>query len=283
MKGLVLFSVLILLILLWVSGAEKESGTDGRQSGSLSGSKVQQESGTDGRQPESLSGSKVQQATEYIEKDGMIFIPAGTFIMGYPGMEDRLYPKHEGGAGEVRLDGYWIDKYPHPNREGEYPTVLVNFYEAEALCGEAGKRLCTEEEWEKACKGPRNYLYPYGNKYDPDKCSTDKTEPSERKLARIGDYPECVSGYGVYGMSGNINELTSSRLTREEVIRGEGQSSFGHIPGWPDDLAEDGYQIHRGGDWGYSFDASCVPRNHYHGRYNKMHDDGFRCCRSRRN
>ena len=38
---------------------------------------------------------------------------------------------------------YCIDKYEYPNKEGVRPTVMNDFYMAQALCAEQGKRVCT--------------------------------------------------------------------------------------------------------------------------------------------
>lgn len=46
------------------------------------------------------------------EKDGMIFVPGGTFAMG----SDRFYPE-EAPVRQVRVDDFWIDETPVTNRQ----------------------------------------------------------------------------------------------------------------------------------------------------------------------
>ena len=66
-----------------------------------------------------------------------------------------------------------------------------------------GKRLPTEAEWERAGKGPNSYRYAYGNAYDPQKANTES-----KSTTPVGSYS--VSEFGLYDMTGNVAEWTSS-------------------------------------------------------------------------
>ena len=165
-------------------------------------------------------------------------------------------------AGMVRVGDVDIDRYEYPNRIGAYPEVNVTWYEAQARCTSAGKRLCTEREWEHACRGSENHTYPYGNTFDPDKCNTgyrkDDVWRHDRGIARIGDWGECVSGYGAYDMSGNVWEW---------------------VDGWYS--SNQGWRVVRGGSWFQSVNlAGCDAR---YGQYltpeYRLDLIGFRCCR----
>ena len=72
-------------------------------------------------------------------------------------------------VGKSRKMRYCIDRYEFPNRKGERPMVMQNFYQAQMHCAERGKRVCTESEWTKACEGPDNKPFPYGYTRDPKK------------------------------------------------------------------------------------------------------------------
>ena len=69
-------------------------------------------------------------------------------------------------------DVFYIDIYEYPNQRGTLPKVDVTWGEAESLCAAQGKRLCTEQEWQKACTGPQNFAYSYGENFEPGRCNT---------------------------------------------------------------------------------------------------------------
>src|SRR5262249_42464103 len=105
-------------------------------------------------------------------RPGMVWIPPGVLLAGTP--PDRL-PRvaDEEMAGEqVVMHGYYIDVFPQPNEAGAIPTTNISQPEAAELCAGQGKRLCTELELERACKGPENLTYEGGDAYKPAACGT---------------------------------------------------------------------------------------------------------------
>jgi formylglycine-generating enzyme required for sulfatase activity len=134
-------------------------------------------------------------------------IPAGTFASGStPGDEGRE-AAIEPALVEVTLGAYAIDALPYPNDPTAPPTMVSSQDEAVRLCSERGARLCSELEWEHACKGPSGDPFATGAKWN-DACDT---APSR-----------CASGFGVRAM-GFLREWTDSKFTgvRETpVIRG---------------------------------------------------------------
>jgi len=99
----------------------------------------------------------------------------------------------------------------------------VTWYEAQALCERQGKRLCSEEEWEKVCKGPSNFRYPYGNEWDPDRCNTEDADGVDRQVDLIGTWTACTGEYGAFDLSGNVKEWTDSKWSAgfaNYVVRG---------------------------------------------------------------
>ena len=99
----------------------------------------------------------------------MIYIPSGQFLMG-TGPDDPIHEPSQKGLESIDLPAFWIDKYPYPKQPGEFPKTRVNWFKAKKTCESLGKRLCTEQEWEKACKGPTNDRYPYGEIFDEQAC-----------------------------------------------------------------------------------------------------------------
>ncbi|MEM6733833.1 MAG: SUMF1/EgtB/PvdO family nonheme iron enzyme, partial [Myxococcota bacterium] len=53
----------------------------------------------------------------------------------------------------------------------QMPRAEVSWYQAKAACENAGKRLCTVEEWERACRGANLFVYPYGDSIDDHACN----------------------------------------------------------------------------------------------------------------
>jgi serine/threonine-protein kinase len=110
------------------------------------------------------------------------------------------------GANLVRAQTpYCIDVYEYPGGK-TIPRTSVSFEEAQKLCASRNERLCSDVEWEHACRGRGGASYPYGAAFDPERCNTGSSE-----IAPAGEYKECRSGSGAYDMSGNVAEWVTSR------------------------------------------------------------------------
>ena len=53
-----------------------------------------------------------------------------------------------------------------------HPVVLVTHDDASFYCAWRGGRLPTEQEWERAARGPTGSVYPWGSRYDPFRVNT---------------------------------------------------------------------------------------------------------------
>lgn len=164
-------------------------------------------------------------------RQGMLWIPPGALVVGtpsdaYPRLADEEIPGEQ-----VIISGYYIDAYAYPNEEGAIPLTNVSRVEATKLCSERGKRLCSELEWERACKGPDNRLYEYGDRYRPEPCGTGVQpllRPSGLRVA-------CRSDFGVRDLHGGAWEWTRSPFGRGTVrelaaVRG-GNAPAGELVG----------------------------------------------------
>ena len=166
---------------------------------------------------------------------GMIHVPAGKLVAGTPrGRVPRLADEELPGT-EIEMGAFYIDMLPYPNERGAIPTSNVSREDAERLCGAQGKRLCTELEWERACKGPDNATYDYGEAYKPSACGTG-VAADEASRRPSGDRLACKSGFGVLEMHGGVWEWTSSPWGRGKsdpslgVLRG-GNALAGELVG----------------------------------------------------
>jgi len=91
----------------------------------------------------------------------------------------------------------------------DYPVNCVTWDQSRAYCEWAGKRLCSESEWEMASRGTDGRKYPWGNEtatceyavmYEGGNgCGTGST-------MAVGSKPAGASPYGAMDMSGNVYE-----------------------------------------------------------------------------
>jgi hypothetical protein len=141
---------------------------------------------------------------------GMVWVPEGALVAGTPeGRLPRLADQEMAGQ-QLVLHGFFIDQFAYPNEEGAIPRTGVTQAQAEALCAEQSKRLCTELEWERACKGPDNTSYEYGDRYRPDVCLTGRSP----RMLPSGYRQGCRSEFGARDLHGGVWEWTSSRWGR---------------------------------------------------------------------
>ncbi len=116
---------------------------------------------------------------------------------------------------------YCMDRFEWPNKKGDVPLADVTWTAAAAKCREAGKRLCTADEWLFACRTGQERNFPYGFQYGASTCNTkDQAWIKRRGVAASGKFPECISAQEIFDMSGNLMEWTDSGVEAQMLARG---------------------------------------------------------------
>lgn len=137
-------------------------------------------------------------------------IPEGSFESGTePGQHGRI-PELEPKTKRVALGPFEIDTEPFPGPTGG-PLTGVSRAGALDACRQKGGRLCTELEWERACKGPSSNAFA-GKADGAAECA--------------GATQGCASGFGVRGL-GSLREWTASdgdASASRAVVRGASPS-----------------------------------------------------------
>ncbi len=114
------------------------------------------------------------------------------------------------------------------SRAGVVPQAYISRNESDAACKASGKRLCTEDEWVRACEGRTPTTFPYGDERKAGYCNDHGTPPLPRvfpdnphtyepmndprlnqqpnTVAKTGTFAHCKSSFGAFDMVGNVHE-----------------------------------------------------------------------------
>ena len=144
-----------------------------------------------------------------------LLVPAGNFIFGDDSQESPNRPRQT-----VNLPDFYIENTEVSNTsyrkfceatqraipdsiktgKGDLPVTDVSFDDAEAFAAWLGERLPSEQEWEKAARGPNGNLYPWGDEVWQNRPTS---------IQPVTAFPDRRSPYGAYSMEGNVFEWTT--------------------------------------------------------------------------
>lgn len=167
----------------------------------------------------------------------MVYVPGGKFLMGNNNDSDAdnmpVDPLRREGISRyvllaaekpehsVYVEPFLIDKYEVTNADykrfraahdfapehAKCPVTGISWHDARAYAEWAGKRLPTEEEWEKAARGEDGRKWPWGNVFIRGYCNLGTD------IVAVGNFKGDRSPYGAYDMAGNVQEWTVSDFT----------------------------------------------------------------------
>jgi len=160
---------------------------------------------------------------------------------------------------------FCIDRREYTPSGEALPKNYASFNIASKVCGQLGKRVCTESEWNFACEGPDMLPYPYGWTRK-DVCNQDRLDLYEPNPNRqvlkdhrkpSGELADCKSPFGAYDMTGNMDEPVLREAQRYAIPFRNGLK----------------------GGWWMAGRNRCRPATTAHDDNYKDIQIGIRCCR----
>ncbi|MEV0773626.1 SUMF1/EgtB/PvdO family nonheme iron enzyme [Nocardia salmonicida] len=161
----------------------------------------------------------------------MVWIPEGVFLSG--ATDEPAW-----------TDGYWVDVFPTTNGDyarfvaatghstprhwdgaptpppgiADHPVVWVSSEDADAYASWARKRLPSSLQWEKAARGTRGNVWPWGNQPTPAKANVRGSGPGT--TTPVDTYKSGTSAYGIYDLVGGVWEWCSSATVKGRELKG---------------------------------------------------------------
>ncbi|MEV7886929.1 formylglycine-generating enzyme family protein [Streptomyces sp. NPDC002817] len=104
-----------------------------------------------------------------------------------------------------------------PDSLFDHPVVWVSWHDATTYARWCGKQLPTSQQWEKAARGAKGRVYPWGDEPTAAKCNVAEAEIGT--TTPVTRYQSGVSPYGIFDLCGNTWEwcATPERPGRYEL------------------------------------------------------------------
>ncbi len=229
-------------------------------------------------------------AADAIPGNELVEVPAGTFIFGRDGGRDNEGPQAEVDLPAFRMlrtevtndqygsfvieTGRGLPAYAgHPILgKGNHPVVGVSWQEADGFCRHNGLTLPSEEQYERAARGPKGGLFPWGddgpgpqrvNRGAPNCCGGDDDD-GYFWTAPVGAFPQGASVEGIVDLIGNAWEWT--------------RDWYAPYDGPVDPEIAEKFRVLRGGSWSNSGERlSTTYRLAYDPDFRFAANGGFRC------
>jgi formylglycine-generating enzyme required for sulfatase activity len=162
------------------------------------------------------------------------------------------------------------------SKPAQTPNGYLSGNVAREACENAGKRLCTRDEWVHACRGAANRPFPYGDDYKPFACNVFRSTHPSGAL-----HDDVTRGHLdprlnlVVDKQGPLLRLTGATKTcKSEWGRDALFDMVGNLDEWIDD--EDGVFV--GGFFSRGKKDGCASVVKNHPTYYFDYSLGVRCC-----
>lgn len=163
----------------------------------------------------------VQIAPKLTPPDGMVYVPAGAYVLPETGHRPKTtatFPygffihKHEITCAQYakflavthrQPPPGWSEEGAPPEGQHNLPVTAVAWHDAQAYAEWAQLRLPTEEQWESAAAGAQTFSYPWGSAFKSAAILAYAVMP-------VGSAREDCSPVGCFDMAGNVAEWTAT-------------------------------------------------------------------------